>query len=202
MSEFPSKTCGRCRETKPPMQFSASTHSTDGLQSYCRLCARAYNAERRRKDSDDEDESTSDLYVLSLSIDPQGSAHGVKIGRSIEPKRRAAQIGASLPFEAQLVATFPGQGHREPRVHEALARHRNLARGQREWFMLEPWAAVALVAELLQRADLSNDRGPAPGPSDAASSCDPSLPARACGSAGVGSPAPSGGLALERNPAS
>ena len=43
----PRKRCPRCRVTKPHAAFARHRTSKDGLQSWCRICARAYRAERR-----------------------------------------------------------------------------------------------------------------------------------------------------------
>ena len=44
------KQCRKCRETKPAADFPANARISDGLHSYCRVCARkAVNASRRRR---------------------------------------------------------------------------------------------------------------------------------------------------------
>lgn len=44
------KLCYRCKVEKSKIQFNASTRSPDGLHSWCKICVRARNAERRQND--------------------------------------------------------------------------------------------------------------------------------------------------------
>ncbi len=76
-----------------------------------------------------------------------GERFGVKIGRSRHPACRAKQLASALPFKLEVLATFPGQGHRETEVHRHLSHLRSEV--AREWFNIEPWAAVTRVSLLL-----------------------------------------------------
>lgn len=40
----PTKRCPRCGETKALDEFSPSERTKDGLDNYCRLCRKEYNA--------------------------------------------------------------------------------------------------------------------------------------------------------------
>ena len=43
MSSSKKKLCSQCQKEKPQADFGKNTRSRDGLQSWCRLCFRAYN---------------------------------------------------------------------------------------------------------------------------------------------------------------
>lgn len=65
----------------------------------------------------------------------------VKIGFSKNPKGRARALAASLPFQIELAAAYPGTFFHEQKLHRLFAPHR--ARG--EWFRLH--ADIAAVIE-------------------------------------------------------
>lgn len=44
------KKCTRCKETKPLSEFSIRNASSDGLDSACRVCRKAYGVEYYKKD--------------------------------------------------------------------------------------------------------------------------------------------------------
>ena len=74
------------------------------------------------------------LYVMSLSTDPHGFVHGLKVGRSGNIDRRALELGSAMPFHLLVLATFRGHGHLEDQVHATLASSRNHGGRGREWF--------------------------------------------------------------------
>ena len=75
-----------------------------------------------------------DLYVMSISTDPSGSFHGLKVGRSSNVQQRASALSESMPFHIKVLATFNGAGHYEKRVHKMLEETRNTTGRGREWF--------------------------------------------------------------------
>ena len=72
----------------------------------------------------------SDLYVASRS----DRDDMLKVGRSGNPEARCERLQASQAFFVRLVATFPGAGNLEQKVHERLASRRVLGGPGREWF--------------------------------------------------------------------
>lgn len=46
---FIGKKCARCEESLPPSAFYVDRHRRDGLSSYCRVCRKERNRERRRE---------------------------------------------------------------------------------------------------------------------------------------------------------
>ena len=79
--------------------------------------------------------STSEdaLYVIRYSFDPCGTM-GVKIGRAACVQTRVRQLEASHNFRLIVLATFPGLGYLEPRVHSMLSESRAREGRGREWF--------------------------------------------------------------------
>lgn len=50
------KTCGRCKQTKPLDEFGANKRNPDGLNRYCKECAREQLRESYRRIKDRESE--------------------------------------------------------------------------------------------------------------------------------------------------
>lgn len=53
------KTCARCKQAKLPEEFNKQARSLDGLQSWCRECARWRNAQRYRGQTVQEAEAAA-----------------------------------------------------------------------------------------------------------------------------------------------
>ncbi len=58
----------------------------------------------------------------------------VKVGYSVNPKRRHQQLAASTPHNLVLVATYPGTQFIETKLHRYLAAYR-YRKDRREWFV-------------------------------------------------------------------
>ena len=85
----------------------------------------------------------SDLYVASRS----DRCDILKIGRSSNPEARCERLQASQTFYIRLLATFPGAGDLELKVHERLAGRRVLGGPGREWFFVTTDEAMAAIGQ-------------------------------------------------------
>jgi len=92
----------------------------------------------------------ADLYVMAISTDPQGTYHGLKIGRSGNIPQRVASLSESMPFNVLVRATFPGMGYLEKSIHAQLDPTRNPTGRGREWFHTSLPTILHAVACLLQ----------------------------------------------------
>jgi T5orf172 domain len=116
-----------------------------------KCCIKATQEYRKRKQdpeaSDDWSEASErlddDLYV---AWNPRIPGE-LKIGRSRNPKARIAGMSASHNFRMEVVATFPGLGYLEPRVHALLAARRVGDCPGREWFEVSEAFVFAAVLE-------------------------------------------------------
>jgi hypothetical protein len=87
-----------------------------------------------------------DLYVMCNSLLP-----GLyKVGRAINPKKRACQLMASQPFRIKVLATFPGMGFLERGVHKSLDSFKVRSGPGIEWFRCELQTAVLCILTRLQ----------------------------------------------------
>jgi hypothetical protein len=129
-----------------------------GTGGYCKDCMREYGRmqpkrKRALPDSESESEATDpanhtaapearqDLYIFANTLIP-----GVlKIGRSFDVERRRLSMQQSHPFHIITVASFPGAGHLELRVHAALSALTVDGPG-REWFRVSPSDAIHAIA--------------------------------------------------------
>ena len=146
--------CTGCDRTLPAGHFHVNKSTPSGLESRCKECKSDYS--RRRHDQEqldrrmgipcDEPEpleepaakkprlEAEDLYVMAMSTDPRGAVHGLKVGRSGNIAQRANTLCDSMPFNISVLATFPGAGYLEKKVHAMLDDTRNPAGRGREWF--------------------------------------------------------------------
>jgi hypothetical protein len=150
MYEPGEKGCRRCNRTLPATHFRADSSKPSGLDSRCKDCKSDYERlyyqeklDRRMGIPCDEPEEEpavkkqrleQDLYVMAMSTDTTGAVHGLKVGRSSNITQRALALSESMPFNITILATFPGAGHLEKRVHSMLDETRNTAGRGREWF--------------------------------------------------------------------
>jgi hypothetical protein len=87
-----------------------------------------------------------DLYVMCNSLLP-----GLyKVGRAIDPKKRACQLMASQPFRIKVLATFPGMGFLERGVHKSLDSFKVRSGPGIEWFRCQLQTAVLCILTRLQ----------------------------------------------------
>jgi hypothetical protein len=147
------KECTGCGNIRPLTDFSKHVTGVGGLRAKCKACSNEDGREYYQKcsgvrdpDAEDSDPnpkrqktpetpaSVSDLYVMSLSIDPEGLVFGLKVGRSGNVTQRANNLCESMPFSMVLLATIPGAGHLEKEIHARLAPTRNTSGKGREWF--------------------------------------------------------------------
>ena len=70
---------------------------------------------------------------MCYSFDPCHTM-GLNIGRANDAQARALKLGQSHAFRMHILATFPGLGHLEHRVHSILATSRVMHGRGREWF--------------------------------------------------------------------
>ena len=154
MAEAVTRRCSRCREDLALECFYS------GTGGYCKDCMREYGRlQPKRKrvapESESESEATDpadhspaatearpqDLYIFANTLIP-----GIlKIGRSIDVERRRLSMQQSHPFHLITVATSPGAGHLELRVHAALSALLVDGPG-REWFRVSPSDAIHAIA--------------------------------------------------------
>ncbi len=147
MSDEPGeKGCTGCDRTLSVSHFHVDNSKPSGLTSRCKDCScehhRLYYHEKRRMGDEPEPAEPAvkkprleqDLYVMAMSTDPTGAVHGLKVGRSSNIAQRAQTLSESMPFTISVLATFPGAGHLEKRVHSMLDETRNTAGRGREWF--------------------------------------------------------------------
>jgi hypothetical protein len=179
MSSVPSdseKMCTACQLVLPISEFYKQPTVQADVRARCRPCMREerrelYHRLRRREEEEEEEEDEespakrarveSDLYIMAMSLDPEGHVHGLKVGRSANIPQRGASLAAGLPFTMIVLATFTGAGAREEAVHTALAPLRNTNGKGREWFHASLSAVVHAVACALQSRTKVNG-GPAP----------------------------------------
>ena len=95
----------------------------------------------------------ADLYIMAMSIDPDGEVCGFKVGRSGNIQQRVCTLSASMPFNIVVLATFPGAGGLENRVHKALEVFRNDSGPGREWFRTTLTHIVSAVMKCRDGSD-------------------------------------------------
>ena len=151
--------CPGCDQHKDPSSFWRNASSPSGRGYYCIPCQKDHQRKWRaarcakptpfttaRDMSDSEADgcatpprasagSTSQdiLYVLRYEFDPCG-VMGLKIGRAACVETRVRQLEAGHNFRLITLATFPGLGHLEPRIHTMLSESRAREGRGREWF--------------------------------------------------------------------
>ena len=134
--------------------------------AYCKECKRDYEAKRRANrakppptpsttasDMSDAEPTLPDtgstahdaLYVMRYDFDPCGTM-GLKIGRAADVQARARQLGTGHNFRMHVLATFPGMGFLESRVHAMLADSRSNGGSGREWFDVPLDTALSVIA--------------------------------------------------------
>ena len=155
------KYCKGCVDYRSRQDFHPHPATKDRLYSICKDCRRKYDAQHRASlranapptpSTTASDMSNADdgcatppraadtgsttqgaLYVLRYDFDPCGTM-GLKIGRAACVQTRVQQLEASHNFRLIVLATFPGLGHLEPRVHSLLSESRAREGRGREWF--------------------------------------------------------------------
>ena len=90
------------------------------------------------------------LYIMALSSDLTGAVYGFKVGRSGDVQQRANSLAESMPFTLVVLATFPGAGHVEKRVHSLLEHRRNTAGRGREWFHMPLPTVIQMVGVAME----------------------------------------------------
>ena len=167
----PERECKGCDRSLPSNRFHANKAAPSGLNSRCKDCKSDYS--RRRHDQEkldrkmeggvqcdeccDEPAPVEDppvkrprmepehLYIMALSTDPTGAVHGLKVGRSGNIQQRANTLSESMPFNIIILATFPGAGYMEKRVHTMLDYKRNTTGRGREWFHVPLPTVIQMV---------------------------------------------------------
>ncbi len=156
----------------PDSQFNISRMAQSGRQSWCRECFSDYQRRyKQRLDPEATDgagvepdgEHVSEeapakrprmeaehLYIMAISADPTGALFGLKVGRSGDVQQRANTLGDTMPFTMVVLATFPGAGHVEKRVHSLLEHRRNTAGRGREWFHMPLSVVIQMVGVAME----------------------------------------------------
>ncbi len=96
---------------------------------------------------------------MAMRADPTGAVHGLKVGRSSNIAQRALALSESMPFNISVLATFPGAGHLEKRVHSMLDETRNTAGRGREWFHVTLPHVIHTVACVMVTTDAQGGLG-------------------------------------------
>jgi hypothetical protein len=86
---------------------------------------------------------------MAYAFDPEGRQYGVKVGRSRDTRRRAAELGACHNFRMVIHAIFPGKGHLEMAVHDRLNWARMSNGSSIEWFRVTPPEAIAAANSVI-----------------------------------------------------
>ena len=141
------------RGQRPLSDYGKHISGAGGLKAKCKPCLNEESREHYHKmgtDPEPTSEDTepplkrskcfetiapgSDLYVMALSTDPDGTFHGLNVGRSGNVPQRANNLCESMPFTIIVLLVIPGAGHIERAVHALLEPTRNTAGRGREWF--------------------------------------------------------------------
>ena len=101
---------------------------------------------RKREDS---------LYVIQNTRIPGE----LKIGRSVNVTQRCNNLHRCQNFSVRVHAEFPGYGHLERQIHEALKAVQVQDVPGTEWFLCSPAVAIGIIANLIA---LSESQSPAP----------------------------------------
>ena len=142
--EADSQCCSGCDERKPSQDFHQGSRRRRGLYSARRASARDMS------DADDgcvtpprADTGSQDaLYIMRYDRIPRE----LMIGRAVCVETRARQLEAGMNFHMVILATFPGLGHLEPRVHAMLSESRSHEGPGHQWFNVPLDAALHAIA--------------------------------------------------------
>ena len=92
-----------------------------------------------------------DLYIMRYDF----RTTTVKIGRSEDVEKRRRQMEQQQDFRVLTVAVYPGAGHLESAVHDALHAHRSHRGAGTEWFDVTPDMAMRTVAQTMRAYGLA-----------------------------------------------
>ena len=118
----------RCHGELPPEAFYTSTCKKP--PGWCIQCCRD-GAQMRRNMGREVPDS---LYVATNRRIPGE----IKIGRAQNPFKRLRDLGQCQNFHVELVKSWPGLGHLEPKLHQQFSDFRVLHVPGREWFSIDP----------------------------------------------------------------
>ena len=119
------KLCSKCKTVK---SMSASHNRYDGVQCWCRECARDY---RKQRKPETPIASKSHLYVMSYKGVPPGI---YKIGQSSNVDQRIQTLEQSNLVRIVVVAVFWDRVGLESYVHDSLYAYRIKGYTAREWY--------------------------------------------------------------------
>ena len=154
--DVPKKQCTNCLEEKSLEDgFHIHRQMKDGRSSWCKVCQNAHlkKGQLPKKKGDgsttsendvlesNDPEVTDSLYVFTMPLNP----NIVKIGRSMNPQKRAKELARSMPYEIMVCYVYPKWGFMEKAVHEKLKDFRVLGGSGVEWFSLEPHQADVVI---------------------------------------------------------
>ena len=91
-----------------------------------------------------------DLYLMANSRIP----NELKVGRSMDPVRRARELARSQNFRMEIRKTYPCQGFLEATVHKRLHARRVSEGDGQEWFQVDVDTADMIVQGAIAESQL------------------------------------------------
>ena len=91
-----------------------------------------------------------DLYFMANSRIP----NELKVGRSMDPARRARELARSQNFRMEILKTYPCQGFLEATVHKRLHARRVSEGDGQEWFQVDVDTADMIVQGAIAESQL------------------------------------------------
>ena len=92
-----------------------------------------------------------DLYVMRYDF----RTTTVKIGRAENVEKRRRQLQGQQDFHVLTVAVYPGAGHLESEVHDALHAYRSDRGAGTEWFDVTPDVAMQTITQTMRASDFA-----------------------------------------------
>ena len=149
------KFCPKCKTMKLRTEYAKLY---DGVQHWCRDCARDYQRQRKLENENVE-EPKSHLYVMSYVGVPPGI---YKVGQSTNVGQRVQALENSNLLRVNVNALFPEWGYLESSVHDSLAVHRIAGYRSREWYSCSLETVLSAIAAARRQQPPSVDGQPRP----------------------------------------
>jgi hypothetical protein len=107
------KTCAKCGKVKPVAEFYASTHSPDGLHSYCKECMSVYGSAAERKKRKEAREQKKKNITEQVSQVPQisDSVKSASINELVEELRGRGKTVLVDPTPRELIEQLVNKGY-------------------------------------------------------------------------------------------
>ena len=146
--------CGLSRKYKvvPPSLQSPVKRAGDNMQHAAKRqkmsdMKQTFRANEEQKE--DQEHVTDSLYLMKNSEIP----NQVKVGRSQDVTARRKNLDVSQNFNILVHADFPGYGHLEQKVHEALKDYQVKNVRGKEWFRCSVAHAMKAIASVMSPSD-------------------------------------------------